>query len=118
MSEKFDVRIHVLTAAKLATIMPVLDGEAKLVSVEQIEDKTKRKARIVRRHVNGETGADIVMALAKGGHEITVEQVAKVFHEKGLSKSSAAPRLSECVQTKDLALVRKGVYKILPKTRG
>lgn len=114
MTEKFNVHICVTSSAKLATIMSVLDGEAKLISVEQVEEKTKRKT-IVRHKVNGVDGAGIVMDLAKGGHELTVEKASAAFVNKGFSPKSAAPRLSELVKSGQLALIRKGVYKINPK---
>jgi hypothetical protein len=116
MSEKFNVHIQVLTAQKLATIMSVLDGEAKLVSVEQIDEKAKRKVPLIRHRVNGERGIDIALETCKGGGETTTKDVEKIFVEKGLNKVSAAPRLSQLVSEGKLVQIRRGVYKIAPKS--
>ena len=118
MAEKFNVHICVTSSAKLATIMSVLDGEAKLISVEQVEEKARRKA-ITRHHAtNGALdGKGMILELAKGGGEITTKKAEEVFVTKGYSPNSAAPRLSELVASGQLALVRKGVYKIAPKAK-
>lgn len=115
--EKFNVHICVTSSAKLATIMSVLDGEAKLISVEQVEDKPRRKNLITRHRLNGTRAVDIALELAKGGSELPIEKVERALMDKGLSKNSAAPRLSELVANGQLVLIRKGVYKIAPKAK-
>lgn len=116
MSEKFNVHIQVLTAQKLATIMSVLAGEAKLVSVEQIDEKAKRKVPLIRHRVNGERGIDIALETCKGGGETTTKDIEKAFIAKGLNTISAPPRISQLVRLGRLSLIRKGVYKINPKS--
>jgi hypothetical protein len=115
MNERFNVHILVTTSTKLATIMSVLDGEAKLIKVEQIEEKVKRKSPITRHKLNGETGSSILLDLAKGGKELTSDHAEEIFKTKGFAASSAKARISDLVTSGKLELVRKGVYKITPK---
>lgn len=120
MAEKFNVVICVTSSAKLATIMQVLDGEAKLIKVDQVEEEpAKRRKRatrepLVRHNEPGTRAVDITLDLAKGGGELTTETVEKTLAAKGFSRNSAAPRLSELVKNGQLTMIRRGVYKITP----
>ena len=116
MSKTYDVTLRI-PVSKLATVIEVMDGEGELLSCNAtVEDvKRKRKVSIVRHHANGTTGTEIAFELAKGGGEVTSQQVEKAFVEKGLAKVSAAPRLSELVNAGRLVLIRKGVYRIAPQ---
>lgn len=127
-ADKFDVRLIITGNQKLATIMQVLDGEAKLVKCEPIQHaeptsvpppKVVHRRRVSSRTViPGLTTDGLLLNVAAGGKEITKEQVQKAFVEKSYAITSAGSTISRAIQSGRLVEVRPNVYKIAPKAAG
>ncbi len=117
----YDITLRVPTS-KLATVIEVLDGEGELLSMQQTSEaaasssKRPRAKTTPMRRRNGTTGAEILMETAKGGHEVTSMQFAQAFAAKGYSLNSASPQISKAVAEGKLVMIRKGVFKIAPKS--
>lgn len=121
MNERFNVHICVTSSAKLATIMSVLDGEAKLISVEHIEEKSKKGNG--SRYLNGKknkgiSALDLILQTLKGGKATSRAELDKAFAKVGFSPNSVRPSLSKAVADKYVKEVEGNKFVILPKAQG
>jgi hypothetical protein len=119
MSKTYDVWLRVPTL-KLATIIEVIDGEGELLSVAATPDEApiKPKRAIVRkRAANGLRAVDLVLEVAKGGKDVSYDELKSEFISRGFAANSASPALSILKKSGAIVQVRPSVYKIAPKPR-
>src|SRR5262245_110307 len=98
MSQKFDLHIRVTSSQKAATIVQLLDGEATLLKMEEVDDEPRRMRKTFRyangHHIKAVAGDELVKRVLADGKTHDRLEIGKAFVANGFAMNSTWSTLS------------------------
>lgn len=115
MATIYAVLLHV-DEKQLPTVLGVLAGNAKLVSVTPTEEAKAEKKKKQQHYVDGKrdkgiSGEDLLLqAIAKEQRAFTIKELEEVFLAHRFSGNSVSPVLNRLIQAEKIRKVGAGAY--------
>src|SRR5262245_10082356 len=100
MTQKFDLHIRVESARKAATIMELLDGEARLLDMKEVPNGPRRRTEKTFEYAGGKrlkgvTGVELIKRIVADGRKHSRVEVMQIFQRNSFAEGSVPATISQ-----------------------